>query len=111
MHGYNKYFIPVRPPLRSPTECRRLHRVYQLDPTLGGTATLTRLHGAAALEVLMQNVYRLGFAESLGYKPQAFQACTAAARTAEVFRFSRPLAFDTLDYNIELLEHHMQHIV
>ena len=106
IHGYNKYFVPVRSP-RNPTEYRRLRRVYQLHPAPDGTTKVTRLRGAAAVEVLMQNVYRLDLAERLGYKPHVFMVCAAAARDVPVFRFSRPLDFGALSQSIELLENHL----
>jgi len=43
----------------------------------------------------------------LGYKPNAFIFCAAAARDVPVFRFSRPLDFDALSQSIELLENHL----
>ena len=106
IHAYNKYFVPVHPP-RNPVESRRLRAVYQLQPARGVTG-MTCLHGAAAVEVLLQNVYRLGLAECLGYKPHAFMVCTAAARDVPVFRFSRTLGLDTLGPSIELLESHLR---
>ena len=110
MHGYNKYFIPVRAP-QNPIESRRLRRVYELQAAPDGATSVTRLQGAAAIEVLMQNVYRLGLAERLGYKPHAFGVCAAAARDVPVFRFSRPLGFDVLSPCIDLLEDHLGDLV
>ena len=106
MHGYNKYFVPV-PPVRNASEGRPLRRVYQLDAASDGSAEVRRLHGAAALEVFIQNIYRLNFAEHLGYKPHAFKVCAAAARDVPVFRFTRPLGFEALDQGIQLLENHL----
>ena len=100
MHGYNKYFIPVRSP-RNPLKLRRLRRVYELHSAPDGAIEVTRLHGAAAVEVLMQNVYRLGLAERLGYKPRAFMVCAAAARDVPVFRLSRPKHFHALEETVE----------
>jgi energy-coupling factor transporter ATP-binding protein EcfA2 len=107
MHGYNKYFVPVRQ-LQNPFEHRRLHRVYELHPTPNGASTMTPLHGTAAVEVLMQNIYRLGLAECLGYKPRAFAVCAAAARDVPVFRFSRPKDFTALEKAVEFLVAHLQ---
>jgi hypothetical protein len=104
--GYNKYYIPIRPP-RNPTQPRRLHRVYQLHRALNGAPEVTRLQGSAAVEVLMQNVYPPGLAERLGYKPHAFIACTAAARHVPVFRFSRPWDFAALGEGTKILENHL----
>jgi hypothetical protein len=107
LRGYNKYIIPVRPP-PNPTEPRHLHRVYQLCPAPDGdAASVSRVRGAAAVEALMQNVYRLGLAEYMGYKPAAFGVCAAAARGVPIFRFSRRLEFDLLDETVEVLESHL----
>jgi hypothetical protein len=107
MHGYNKYFVPVRSP-RSPLERRHLRRVYELHPATNGDIEVTRLQGAAAIEVLMQNVYRLNFAERLGYKPHAFVVCAASARDVPVFRLSRPKHFHSLEETVNVLEDHLR---
>jgi hypothetical protein len=106
IRGYEKYVIPVRRP-RNPFECRRLCRVYVLHAAVEDTEVIP-LHGTAAVEALMQNVYPLSFSEILGYRPQAFMACAAAAREMSVFRYSRPLSFDALDQSVELLEEHLR---
>ena len=107
VRGYNKYLIPVKPP-RNATEPRRLRRVYQLHAAGDYDGfSISRLHGAAAIEVLMQNVYRLGIAEYMGHKPAVFVVCATAARDIPVFRFSRSLDFDTLGERMEILENHM----
>jgi hypothetical protein len=108
MHGHNKYFIPVRHPqtLNGP---RHLKRVYELHDALSGpTKLITRLKGAAAIEVLMRNVYRLGVAERLGYKHYAFRVCAAAARQVPVFRLSRAKDFNALGNTMEFLENHLR---
>ena len=107
LRGYNKYIIPVPPP-PNPTEPRHLRRVYQLQPAPdGGAASVSRLRGAAAVEALMQNVYRLGLAECMGYKPAAFVVCAAAVQDVPVFQFSRPMGFDALRKCIDFLEDHL----
>src|SRR5262249_4375351 len=62
----------------------------------------------AAVEVLMQNVYRLGLAERLGYKHHVFRVCAAVARYVPVFRFSRPKDFIVLEDTVEFLEDHLR---
>ena len=109
LYGYNKYLVPVRPP-RNPLQSRRLRRVYQLHAASDDVSKVTSLKGAAALEAIMRNVYRLGFAECLGYKPQVFKFSAAAARDVPVFQFSRPLGFNCLGKSIELLENHLRDI-
>jgi hypothetical protein len=108
MHGYNKYFVPVRPP-RNPIQSRPLRRVYQLHRVPNGIPEVTRLRGADAVEVLMQNSYPPGLAEHLGYQAH-FMVCTAMARDIPVFRFSRPWGFAALNQGIELLENHLRDI-
>jgi hypothetical protein len=107
MQGYDKYFVPIHPP-RNPIKSRSLRRVYQLHRVARGVAHITRLHGADAVEVLMQNVYPAGFAERLGYQSHVFRVCTAIARDVPVFRFSRPWDFAALDQGIALLESHLR---
>ncbi len=108
--GYNKYLIPVGPP-RNPLQPRRLRRVYDLDTASeGSAASVSRLYGAAAVEVLMQNVYRLGLAEHMGCKPAVFVVCAAAARDVLVYRFSRPLGFDALREGVDFLEDHLRDV-
>ena len=106
--GYNKYLIPLDPP-RNPGKSRRLRRVYQLDLTSPGScASVTRLQGAAAVEILMQNIYRSNLAEHMGKKTTLFTVCAAVARDVPVFRFSRPLGFDMLPEGLDVLEEHLR---
>jgi hypothetical protein len=109
MRGYNKYFIPVLP-LQDAARSRRLLRIYELHAVVRDTADVIRLRGTAAIEVLMQNVYRLGLAELLGYKPRAFDVCAAMAGNVKVFRFGRPWGFAALNQGLDLLENHMREI-
>ena len=107
MHGYNKYFVPVRPP-RNRIQSRRLRKVYQLHRVPNGVTEVTRLRGADAVEVLMQNVYPPGLADCLGSQAHLFMVCTAVARNVPVFRLSRPWDFAALDQGIELLQNHLR---
>jgi hypothetical protein len=109
LQGYDKYFVPIRPP-RDPMNSRPLRRVYQLHRDQDGVTEVTRLHGAAAVEVLIQNVYPPGLANRLGYQPHVFKVCSMAARSVPVFRLSRPWDLAALDRGIELLENHLQTI-
>jgi hypothetical protein len=106
--GPNKYLIPLRPP-RNAGDQRRLRRVYQLDSAADGDFTsIHRLRGAAAVEVLMQNIYRSRLAEHMGRKPAAFVVCAAATRDVPVFRFRRPLGFHALRSAVDILEDHLR---
>jgi hypothetical protein len=107
LRGYNKYLVPV-PPAPNSMKARRLRRVYALrTATSGDATTVTQIRGVAALEALMQNVYRLEIAERMGCKPTAFFVCSATARDVPVFRFSRPLEFGALDEAVAILEDHL----
>jgi hypothetical protein len=104
---FNKYLIPIHSP-RNPMKPRRLRRIYQLQSAPDcGAPDVERLYGAAAIEVLMQNIYRLGFAERMGYKPASFVVCAAAARDVPLFRFCRPRTFDALEETVKFLESHL----
>jgi hypothetical protein len=86
---------------------RPLRRVYELHRAETETIRITRLHGAAAAEVLMQNIYPPEFAAPLGYQPNVFTVCTTAARNVAIFRFSRPWSLTALNEGTELLEAHL----
>jgi len=106
MRGYDKYFVSISPP-PNPTQPRLLRRVYQLHRVRDGSPKLTRLYGAEAVEVLLQNVYPPSLADRLGYERDVFLACAAVARNIPVFRFSRPTNFANLGHAIEILERHL----
>jgi GTPase SAR1 family protein len=106
IYGYNKYLIPVGPP-RNPIQSRRLCQVFQLHRVPNGAPEVTRLQGAAAIEVLMRHVYGLGLAERLGYKRNAFIICAAVARDVPVYRFSRPWDLAAFGQATEMLEDHL----
>jgi hypothetical protein len=110
LRGYNKYVVPVRPP-RNPIQSRPLRQVYQLHRVPNGITEVARLHGADAVEALMQNVYPPGLAADLGYQSHVFIVCTAAARDVPVFRLSRPWDFAALDQGVELLESHLRELL
>jgi hypothetical protein len=106
--GFNKYLIPLKP-ARNLQNARRLRRVYQLDTAADGEqATISRLQGADAVEVLMQNIYRATMAEHMGLKANMFVTCAAAARQVPVYRFSRQLGFHAFRHVVDVLEEHLR---
>ena len=107
IRGHNKFFIPVRPP-PDPLQYRLLRGVFQLHRVRNGDTELTRLHGADAIEVLMQNIYPEGLAVHLGYQSNLFTVCAAVARDVPVFRLSRPWDFAALEQGIELVENQLR---
>jgi hypothetical protein len=98
-----KFFVPT-PPSGKSVKAHHLSRVYCLQEAPSGAAEVSRLRGADAVEVLMQNVYPSELADRLGYKPRILMGCAAAIRKAPVYRLSRPLKFDALDQVVDLLE-------
>jgi energy-coupling factor transporter ATP-binding protein EcfA2 len=105
--GYNKYLVPIRPPA-DPFTPRQLRRVYNLDlAPAESTATINEVQGAAAFELLMQNIYRSSYAEFMQRKPAAFAICAAMARQLPLFQFSRQMRFEVLNEAVELLERHL----
>jgi hypothetical protein len=106
MHGH-KYFVPVRPPPNR-IQSRSLRKVYQLHRVPNGVTEVTRLRGADAVEVLMQNVYPPGLADCIGSQAYLFKVCTVVARNVPVFRLSRAWDFAALDQGIELLQNHLR---
>jgi hypothetical protein len=107
---YNKYLIPQHAP-QNPSKPRQLKRVYQLESAPDGErASVHRLRGAAVVEVLIQNIYRLELTEHMGRKANAFVVCAAAAQDVPIFRFSRPLGFHALAEVVNCLENHLHDV-
>jgi len=107
LRGYNKFLVPVKAP-EQPLAPRRLRGVYQLEvAATGEAASVTRLNGAATIELLMPNVYRLTLAEYMGGKPAIFALCTAIANEVPVYRFRREVGFEALPRTVERLEAHL----
>ena len=103
-----KFLVPIRP-LDDPARPRVLRRVYRLEAAPEGEQTsFERVQGAAAIELLMPNVYRLTLAEHMGRKTAIFESCAQIARNISVYTFRRPLRFDRLAETIERLEKHLQ---
>jgi hypothetical protein len=101
--GYNKFLVPIQQP-SNPAEPRRLRKIYQLEIAPQGEGpSIARVHGAAAIEILLHNIYRLEYAEYMGRKPAIFEFCARMARAVPVFRFRRPMGFDLLQSGIDLL--------
>lgn len=105
--GFDKYLLPAK----FPGDARRPHllrAIYQLEAGLpDAPVEIEHLRGAAAIEVLLQNTYRLQIAEYMGRKAQAFSACADVARKVPVFRLRRPMNFALLDLVSSKLEEHL----
>ena len=109
-NGWNKFFIPGDPP-QNPLESRQLHRIYQLQTaSVHSLPSLERLRGAEAIDVVLQNVYRLDLAERIGLKPAVFRLCARIAKDVSVFRFSRPKDLRFLREGVDFLEDHLHNI-
>jgi energy-coupling factor transporter ATP-binding protein EcfA2 len=101
--GYNKFLVPIlQPP--NPSQPRRLQRIYELEAAPDGEGPgITRVQGAAAIEILLRNIYRLEYAEYMGRKSAIFEFCARMARQVSVFRFRRPMGFDVLQSGMDVL--------
>jgi hypothetical protein len=98
--------VPVPQP-ESLFVSRRLQRIYHLNRVpFRRTATVSQVRGAAAIELLMKNVYRLSLAEYMGRKPALVAICAALAGQIPIFQLSQSIGFDTLRENIKILEDH-----
>lgn len=104
LSGYNKFLVPL-PQLSDPVRPRRLLKVFRLEDAAEG---ISEIRGADALQSLLQNIYRLEYAEYMGLKPAVFQFCAQMARQVGVFRFARPMSFDRLQSGIDLLTDHLR---
>jgi hypothetical protein len=106
--NFDKFLLPVTAP-KNVFSPRRLSRIYRLDITDTVKDTgIRRVEGASVMELLMQNVYRLHLAESMGRTPAIFQFCADIATRIPIFDFSRPLEFATLNESLDLLEAHFR---
>ena len=106
--GSDKFLLPLAP--RPHLEPSRLRRVYQLHAGAECANCMIPLLGAAAIEALIQNVYRLNLAEQMGLKSSTFVTCAALAREVSLFRFSRRMGFDALGDGVDFLQDHMNDI-
>src|SRR5262249_28266063 len=68
LRGLNKFLVPIQSP-KELLRPRRLRSVYQLEAaTVENDLSIEELSGAATIELLMPNVYRLTLAEYMGRK-------------------------------------------
>jgi len=108
LRGLNKFLVPVRSADKLLVP-RKLCRVYQLESASAGDGlSIQRLNGAATIELLMPNVYRLTLAEYMGGKAAIFGFCTAIANDVPVYRFRRRVSFDALSATLDRLEAHLR---
>jgi hypothetical protein len=106
--AFNKYLLPVSTP-KNVFAPRQISRIYRLGATSNrGQKRIRRVQGALAIELLMQNVYRLNYAKSMGRTPDIFQFCAEMAARIPIFDFSRPFEFAAMGEGLNLLESHFQ---
>jgi hypothetical protein len=105
--GYDKFLVPASSPVDADRPLR-LRAIYHLDAAEpDAPIAIDQVRGAAAVEVLLQNTFRLYIAEDIGRKGQVFAACTDLAREVLVFRLRRPMNFALLDLVSSKLEAHV----
>jgi len=102
----DKYNVPTREKRRSgPIP---LSAVYLLDEPNSGALEqgIVRLTGIAALDALVANTYRGGYAPMLGALPQLISACQAVMAKVPVFAVRRIWGREHLDRQLGGLERH-----
>jgi hypothetical protein len=105
--GFDKFLVPVSHPVDADRPLR-LHSIYQLESAASDEQiAIEQLRGAAAVEILLQNTFRLYIAEDTGRKGQVFAACTDVAREVPIFRLRRPMNLALLDLVSSKLEEHV----
>ena len=101
IHNMDKYFLPVEPLYESPV---LLKSVFVLETGDAGKMEMTALKGAAKIDPIIKNTYRLGFLNGLGGKKEHFRQCAAVAAKAAVYRTVRPDNKFLLTELMDLLE-------
>ena len=82
--------------------------IYALEESASGeAASITRLRGARAAELIIANAYRPHLAHELGAWPQAVTCCVAVADRVPVFRLRRPRDFTRMAATLDMLEAHI----
>jgi hypothetical protein len=105
--GFDKFLVPASHSVDADRPLC-LHAIYQLElAALDEPIAIEQLRGAAAVEILLQNTFRLYIAEDTGRKGQVFAACTDVAREVPIFRLRRPMNLALLDLVSSKLEEHV----
>jgi hypothetical protein len=104
--GWDKFVVPLAPPPQLDRP-RHLARIYQLRSS-GSEPTIMRVRGAAAIDLIMRNVYRAEYADLMGRQQAIFSRCAPLARHVPVFEFDRPIGFDLLGEGVEFLLRHIE---
>lgn len=90
-----------------------LGAVYLLDAPRSDAAkqAITRLTGLEAMDALVSNVYRGGYASMLGALPSLIAGCRTLAEQAPVFMVRRVWGREQLDAQLDALERHAQNVM
>jgi hypothetical protein len=107
----DKYNVPTR---RGRTSgAIPLGAIYLLDEpgSAAPVQAITSLRGVAAMDALVSNTYRGGYAATVGALPQLIATCQALASKVPVFSVQRVWGRDRLDEQMEALERHARDVV
>lgn len=96
-----KYFMPVNHEHDLPVP---LKTVFALETSDAKHIVVCELKGAAKIDPLIGNTYRLGFLEGLGGKKEHFRQCAKLAAQTAVYRVLRPREKFLLDELMDVLE-------
>jgi hypothetical protein len=107
----DKYNVPTRQSRTS--GAIPLGAVYLLDEpgSAAPVQAITPLRGVAAMEALVSNTYRGGYAAKVGALPQLIGTCQALATKVPVFSVQRVWGRDRLDQQMGALEEHARSVV
>lgn len=81
----------------APAELKQLYVIRGEVGVSPEKAVLTRVGGARAVQLLIENTYRGSYVRSLGTARQNMEQCAAIVRSLPIFELSRPWSLDRLD--------------
>lgn len=99
--GLEKYFLPVEPGHEKPVP---LESVFILESSNTNDIKIKPLKGAAKIDPLLNNTYRMSFLKGMGGKKDHFRQCAAVAAQAKVHQVCRPRKGFLLDELMDRLE-------
>lgn len=107
----DKYNVPTRQSLTS--GAIPLGAVYLLDEPGSSepVQAIAPLRGVAAMDALMSNTYRGGYAAAVGALPQLIATCQAVASRVSIFSVQRIWGREHLDQQMAALEEHARSVV
>jgi hypothetical protein len=108
LRGYDKFLVPAGS-VPDPHLSLPLRAIYCLEWAREGSSVgIERVRGAAALGLVLENVYRHELAERIGLEPFIFGCCARIASQVPVYRLIRPMDYRSLAGVLEAFESSMR---